>query len=118
MEISVFHNSKWCQRAVSTSTELVGGAVAVEVVTLAVLAAVVLLRVVPLLTLALAAHTFAVVAAEVGAVVLAAGLFKVLTGHLVFPALTLSANTILITPGNSKIISTLSRYLCVIGAII
>lgn len=95
----------WCQRD-STSTELVVGAVAVEVVTLTVLATVVLLWVVPLLTFALAAHTLAIVAAEIGAVVLAAGLLQVLAGHLVFPALTLSANTILIAPTNRKTIST------------
>lgn len=89
----------------STSTELVVGAVTVEVVTLTVLAAVVLIRVVPLLTFTLATHTLAVVAAQIGAVVLTAGLFQVLTGHLVFPALALSANAILIAPGHRTRIS-------------
>lgn len=85
-----------------TSTELVVGAVTVEVVTLAVLAAVDLGRVLPLLTLARAAHAVAVVAADVGAVVLPAVGVQVLGAHLVFAALAQTPDAALVTPGTGR----------------
>ena len=80
-----------------TSTELVVGAVAVEVVTLAVLAAVALLGVLPLLALTRAAHAVAVVAADVCAVAHAAVSVQILRPHLVSAALTLLPDTAIVT---------------------
>ena len=82
-----------------TSTQLVVGAVTVEVVTLAELSAVAFLRVLPLLALTGSTHAVSVVAADVRAVVLAAVLVHVLAGHLVGATLTLSADPPLVTPG-------------------
>lgn len=81
-----------------TSAELVSRAVAVEVVTLAELPAVPLLRVLPRLALAGAAHALPVVAADVGAVVLAAGPVHVLRGHFVAAALALPAHATVFAP--------------------
>lgn len=80
-----------------TSTELVVGAVTVEVVTLAVGAAVDLGGVLSLLTLAGAADAVPVVAADVGAVVLSTVGVQVLGSNLVFAALTESSDTALVT---------------------
>lgn len=80
-----------------TSTQLVSRAVTVEVVTLAVLPAVPLLGVVSLLALTCAAHAVSVVAADVGAVVFAAGPVHILCCHVVAAALALSAYTSFIT---------------------
>lgn len=84
--------------ATLTSAQLVSGAVAVEVVALAELAAVPLLGVVPLLALARAAHAVAVAAADVRAVVLAAGAVHVLGGHVVAAAFALPPDAPLVTP--------------------
>ncbi len=81
-----------------TSTQFVSRAVTVEVVTLAVLSAVPLLRVVSLLALTRAAHAVSVVAADVGAVVFTAGPVHVFRGHIVAAAFALSAHTSFITP--------------------
>lgn len=81
-----------------TSAQLVSRAVTVEVVTLAVLATVSLLGIVSLLAFACATHTVSVVAANVGAVVFAAGAVHVLRSHLVAAAFTLSAHTAFVTP--------------------
>lgn len=81
-----------------TSTQFVSRAVAVEVVTLAVLAAVPLLRVVSLLALTCAAHTVSVVAADVRTVVFTAGAVHVLCGYVVAAAFALPAHTSFITP--------------------
>lgn len=62
------------------------------------LAAVPLLGVVSLLALARAAHTVPIVAADVRAIVLAAGPVHVLRGHVVAAAFTLSAHTAFIAP--------------------
>lgn len=87
-----------CGAVVLTATQFVSRTVTVEVVTLAVLAAVPLLRVVSLLALTCAAHAVSVVAADVGPVVFTAGPVHVLCGHVVAAALTLSAHTAFITP--------------------
>jgi len=84
--------------ALHTSAQFVPRAVTVEVVTLAVQAAVPLFGLVSLLALACAAHALSVVAADVGAVVLATGPVHVLRGHIVAAAFTLSAHAALITP--------------------
>lgn len=84
------------RKASCTSTEFIVGTVTVEVVALAVFAAVAFFGIVPLFALAGAAHALAVVAADVCAVVLAAILVQVLGGHLVLATFTLSANTSLI----------------------
>lgn len=81
-----------------TSTQLVSGAVTVEIVALAELTAVPLLGVVSLLALARAAHTVSIVAADVSAVVFAAGPVHVLVGHIVAAAFTLPAYTSVIAP--------------------
>lgn len=73
-------------------TQLVSRAVAVEVVTLAVLTAVPLLRVFSFLTLTCATHTFSIVAADVGAVVFAAGPVHVFCSHFMAAAFTESAH--------------------------
>lgn len=83
--------------AAVSSTELVVGAVTVEVVTLAVGAAVDLGGVLSLLTLAGAADAVPVVAADVGAVVLSTVGVQVLGSNLVFAALTESSDTALVT---------------------
>lgn len=81
-----------------TTTQFVAGAVAAEVVTLAELAAVSLLGVLPVLALAPAAHAVSVVAADVGGVVFATGPVHVFCGHVVAAAFALSAHASLITP--------------------
>jgi len=81
-----------------TATQLVSRAVTIKVVTFAILAAVPLLWVVSLLALACAAHTVSVVAADVSAVVFAAGPVHVLCGHVVAAAFTLSAHAASLTP--------------------
>lgn len=81
-----------------TTTQLVAGAIAAEVVTLAELAAVSLLGVLPVLALAPAAHTVSIVAADVGGVVFATGPVHVFCGHVVAAAFALSAHASLITP--------------------
>lgn len=86
-----------------SSAEFIVGTVAVEVVALAELAAVAFLRIVSFLALAGAAHTLAIVTADVRAVVLTAILVQVLSGHLVFTTFTLSANTSLIAPAGSTL---------------
>lgn len=86
-----------------TSAEFIVGTVAVEVVALAVFAAVAFLGIVPLLALTGAAHALAVVAADVCTVVLAAVLVQVLGGHLVLTTFTLSANTSLIAPERNTV---------------
>lgn len=84
--------------ATLTSTQLVPRSVTVKVVTLAELAAVPLLGVLPLLALTCATHTVTVVAAGVRAVGFTAGSVHVLCGHVVAAALTLSSHTAFITP--------------------
>lgn len=81
-----------------TTTQLVAGAIAAEVVTLAELAAVSLLGVLPVLALAPAAHAVSIVAADVGGVVFATGPVHVFCGHVVAAAFALSAHASLITP--------------------
>lgn len=81
-----------------TSTQLVSRAVTVEVVTFAELATVPLLWVFSLLALTCATHTVSVVAADVRAVVFAAGSVHVLCGHIVAAAFTLSTHTSFVTP--------------------
>lgn len=61
-------------------------------------AAVPLLGVVSRLAFTVAAHTVAVVAADVGAVVFAAGPVHVLRGHVVAAALALSSHASLVAP--------------------
>lgn len=81
-----------------TSAQFVSRAVTVEVVALAVLAAVPLLRVVSLLALTCAAHAVSVVAADVSTVVFTTSPIHVLCGHVVAAAFTPSAHTSIITP--------------------
>ena len=81
-----------------TSTELVVGAVTVEVVTLAVLATVDLGRVVSFLALTGATDTVSIVTADICAVVFAAVGIQILRSHLIFTALAQPTNTPLIAP--------------------
>lgn len=91
-----------------TSTEFVVGAVTVEVVTLAELSAVAFLRVLPLLALAGSTDAVSVVAADVRPVVLATVLVHVLAGDVVAAALTLPANTTLVTFAGSTLEGAIS----------
>lgn len=81
-----------------TSAELVVGAVAVEVVALAVLATVDFCGIVPLLAFTGAADTVAVVAADICTVVFSAVGIQVLCAHFVFAALTKTPDTSVVTP--------------------
>lgn len=85
-----------------TSAELVVGAVAIEVVTLAVFSAVDLSGVVSLLAFAGSAHAVAVVAADVGAVVLAAVGVQILRPNLVRAALALTSDATIVTPDENR----------------
>lgn len=89
-------------RASLTSAQQVPRAVAVEVVALAVQAAVPLVGILPLLALAGAAHALAVVAANVGAVVLAACAVHVLSRHVVAAAFALFAHAAFVTPDREE----------------
>lgn len=82
-----------------TSAELVVGAVAVEVVALAVLPGVDLRGVLPLLAFARAAHAVAVVAADVRAVVFSAVGVQVFRPHLVLAALAKAPDAAVVAPG-------------------
>lgn len=88
-----YFNSK-----ILTSAELVVGAVTVEVVALAELAAVDLCRILSLLAFAGAADTVAIVAADIRTVVFSAVGIQVLCPHFVFAALAKTPDTSLITP--------------------
>lgn len=81
-----------------TATQFVAGAITAEVVTLAELAAVSLLRVFPVLALTSATHTVSIVAANVSSVVFATGLVHVFCGDVVTAAFALSAHASLVTP--------------------
>ena len=81
-----------------TSAELVVGAVTVEVVALAVLAAVNLGGVIPLLAFAGPANTVTVVATDICAVVFPAVGVQVLGADFVFAALAEPADTAVVTP--------------------
>lgn len=85
-----------------TSTQHVVGAVAVEVVTLAVLPAVAFRRIQPLLALAGATDAVSVVAADVGTVVFPAVCVQILCVHVVLAALTHAADTSLVTPDREE----------------
>lgn len=81
-----------------TSAELVVGAVAVEVVTLAVLATVDLCRIVTFLAFTGSADTVTVVAADICTIVFSAVCVQVVSPDFIFAALTKAADTALITP--------------------
>lgn len=85
-----------------TSTELVVGSVAVEVVALAVLAVVDLCRILSLLAFAGAADTVAVVAADIRTIVFSAFGVQVFGLPLVSAALADAANASLIAPETEK----------------
>lgn len=91
-----------------TSTELVVGAVTVEVVTLAVLATVDLGRILPLLAFTSATDTVTIVAADVCAVVLPAVCIQILCAHFIFAALAKTPNSPVITPATGNRKSTFS----------
>lgn len=86
-----------------TSTELVVRPVTVEVVALAVHAAVALSWIVPLLALTGAADTVTVVAADICTVVFSAVGIQVFRPHLVFAALTDASDSSVITPGTEQV---------------
>lgn len=85
-----------------TSTEHVVGAVTVEVVALAELAAVAFCGILPLFALAGAADAVSVVAADVGTVVFSAVCVQVLCVHVILAALTHAPDTTHVTPEREK----------------
>lgn len=85
-----------------TSTQHVVGAVAVEVVTLAVLAAVDFCGILPFFALAGAADTVAVVAADIGTVVFSAVGVQVLCVDVILAALAHTPDTAFVTPDTAK----------------
>lgn len=91
-----------CLSTLLTSAELVVGAVTVEVVALAVLAAVDLRGILSLLALAGAADAVAVVAADIRTVVFSAVGIQVLCPHFVFAALAKTSDAAVITPDATK----------------
>lgn len=94
----VFAGGRRLPVASLTSTQHVVGAVAVEVVALAVLATVDFCGILPFLALAGAADAVAVVAADVGAVVFPAVGVQVLGVDVVLAALAHAPDTSFVTP--------------------
>lgn len=85
-----------------TSTQHVVGAVAVEVVALAVLPAVAFCGILPLFALAGAADAVSVVAADVRTVVFSAVCVQVLCVHVILAALTHAPDTSCVTPDREE----------------
>lgn len=81
-----------------TSTQLVVGAVTVEVVALAEFATVDLRRVFPLLAFTCTTDTVTVIAADIRTVVFSAVSIQVFCPHFVFAALTKTSNSSFIAP--------------------
>lgn len=90
-------------RPTFTSTQFVAGAITAEVVTLAELAAVSLLGVVPVLAFTCATYTVTAVAANVGSVVFTARSVHIFRGDVIAAAFTLSPHVSILTPEKEEV---------------
>lgn len=97
VQVSIYSSAS-AQGPTFTSTQFVAGAITAEVVTLAELAAVSLLGVVPVLAFACATNTVTTVAANVGRVVFTARSVHIFRGNVIAAAFALSPHVSILTP--------------------
>lgn len=102
VQVSIYASAS-AKGPIFTSTQFVAGAITAEVVTLAELAAVSLLGVVPVLAFTCATYTVTAVAANVGRVVSTARSVHIFRGDVIAAAFALPPHVSILTPEKEEV---------------